>query len=81
MQFNNPQTELTYLDLKSRYKKVTLTKKDLAIEMSCSTSTIDLNISKGLGPNYIKMGTSKNASVRFNILDVAEYLTQTIKTA
>lgn len=81
MKFSNPQTELIYQDLKSRYNKATLNKKELANEMTCSISTIDLNISKGIGPSYLKMGTAKNATIRFNIIDVAEYLSQTIKTA
>lgn len=82
LKFTNPQTELVYQDLKSRYNKATLTKKELANEFTVSTSTIDLYISKGIGiPNYKKLGTAKNAKVIFNIVDVAEFLTQTIKTA
>jgi predicted DNA-binding transcriptional regulator AlpA len=82
LKFSNPQTELVYQDLKSRYNKATLTKKELANEFTVSTSTIDLYISKGIGiPNYKKLGTAKNAKVVFNIIDVAEYLSQTIKTA
>ena len=82
LKFTNFQTELVYQDLKSRYNKATLTKKELANEFTVSTSTIDLYISKGIGiPNYKKLGTAKNAKVVFNIIDVAEYLSQTIKTA
>mgnify|MGYP005993601407 FL=1 len=82
LKFTNPQTENIYQDLKSRYNKATLTKKELANEFTVSTSTIDLYISKGIGiPNYKKLGTAKNAKVVFNIIDVAEYLSQTIKTA
>ena len=82
LKFTNPQTELVYQDLKSRYNKATLTKIELANEFTVSTSTIDLYISKGIGiPNYKKLGTAKNAKVVFNIIDVAEYLSQTIKTA
>jgi predicted DNA-binding transcriptional regulator AlpA len=82
MQFSNWQTEFIYQDLKSRYNKSTLIKKELAKEMSCSTSTIDLYISKGYRlPNYKKLGTGKNSRVVFNIIDVAEFLSQTIKVA
>ena len=82
LKFTNPQTELVYQDLKSRYNKATLTKKELANEFTVSTSTIDLYISKGIGiPNYKKLGTAKNAKVVFNIIDVAEYQSQTIKSA
>lgn len=42
----------------------------------------DRYISKGLGVlNYKKLGTAKNAKVIFNIIDVSEFLGQTIKTA
>lgn len=82
MEFNYPQTKLIYLDLKSRYNKASLTKKELAHELCCSTSSIDLNISKGIGlPNYKKLGNAKNSRVVFNIIDVAEFLSQTIKVA
>ncbi len=82
MNFKNPQTELVYQDLKSRYNKATLTKKELAKEFTVSIATIDLYMQKGLGiPNYKKLGNAKNSKVVFNIIDVAEYLTQTIKVA
>ncbi len=82
MEFKTPQSQLIYEDLKSRYNKATLTKKELAKEFTVSVSTIDLYISKGIGvPNYKKLGKAKNAKVVFNIIDVAEYLAQTIQTA
>lgn len=77
-----PQQELIYNDLKSRYNKSTLSKKEMATELGISYSTIDGYISKGYGiPNYKKLGTAKNAKVVFNIIDVSEFLSQTIKTA
>lgn len=82
LKFTNAQSELIYQDLKSRYDKATINKKELSNEFGVSTSTIDLYISKGIGiPNYKKLGTAKNSKVIFNIIDVAEYLSQTIKTA
>ncbi len=82
LKFTNPTAELIYQDLKSRYNKASINKKEIANELDVSTSTIDLYISKGVGiPNYKKLGTAKNAKVIFNIIDVAEYLSQTIKTA
>jgi len=82
MNFSTPQAEQHYNYLKEKYKKITLIKPELATEMSISVSTINLYIAKGYGiPNYSKIGNAKNASVRFNILDVAEFLSQTIKTA
>ena len=78
----NQQKELILQDLQTRYKKATLSKREMANELGISYSTIDGYIAKGYGiPNYKKLGKAKNAKVVFNILDVAEFLTQTIKTA
>jgi len=82
MQFTNPQAEQFYIMLRETYKKSFLNKKELSQEMNISTSSIDLYLSKGQGlPNYKKLGTAKNAKVVFNIIDVAEFLSQTIKVA
>lgn len=78
----NQQQELIYNDLKTRYKKSTLSKAEMANELGVSYSTIDGYIARGFGiPNYKKLGKSKNAKVIFNIIDVSEFLSQTIKTA
>jgi len=77
-----PHQELIFQQLQTRYKKSTLSKRELANELGVSYSTIDGYISKGYSlPNYKKLGTAKNAKVIFNIVDVAEFLSQTIKTA
>ena len=69
-------------DLQTRYKRATISKSEMSHELSVSYSTIDGYIAKGYGiPNYKKLGTAKNAKVVFNIIDVAEFLSQTIKTA
>ena len=82
MNFTNPQAEQLFNHLSGAYKKLTLNKAELANEMGVSESTINLYISKGYGiPNYSKIGNAKNGSVRFNLLDVAEFLSHTIKTA
>ncbi len=78
----NQQQELIYNDLKTRYKKSTLSKREMAHELGISYSTIDGYIAKGYGiPNYKKLGKAKNAKVVFNIIDVAKFLSETIKTA
>lgn len=75
------QTQI-YNDLKDRYGKATLSKAEMAKELGISYSTIDGYIAKGYGiPNYKKLGNAKNAKVIFNIIDVSEFLSQTIKTA
>jgi len=82
MNFTNPQTEQFYYILYNKYNKSTLNKEELSSEMGVSQSCINVYIAKGYGiPNYFKIGKSKNASVRFNIIDVAEFLSQTIKTS
>jgi len=78
----NQQQELIYQDLQTRYKKSTLSKREMATELGISYSTIDGYIAKGYGiPNYKKLGNAKNSKVVFTIIDVAEFLSQTIKTA
>ena len=78
----NQQQELIYNDLKTRYNKSTISKSEMASELGISYSTRDGYISKGYGiPNYKKLGIAKNAKVVFNIIDVSEFLSQTIKTA
>ena len=78
----NQQQELIYQDLQTRYKKSTLSKREMATELGISYSTIDGYMAKGYGiPNYKKLGTAKNAKVVFSIIDVATFLSQTIKTA
>jgi predicted DNA-binding transcriptional regulator AlpA len=77
-----PTTKLIYEDLKSRYNRAVISKKDLAKELGVSLSTIDNYIHRGYGiPPYKKLGTANNARVVFNIVDVASFLAQTIKTA
>ena len=74
-------TEHLYEYLQAKYKRATIGKKEIATELGISPSTVDLYISKGMGiPPYRKLGTAKNSKVVFNIVDLAEYLTQTIKT-
>lgn len=78
----NQQQELIYNDLKERYGRVTISKREMAHELNISYSTIDGYIAKGYGIcSYKKLGTAKNAKVIFNIIDVSEFLSQTIKTA
>ncbi|WP_066354403.1 hypothetical protein [Aliarcobacter skirrowii] len=75
------QKEQLYKYLTQKYKRTVINKVEMAFELGISNSTLDLYISKGIGlPNYKKLGDSKNSKVIFNLLDVADFLTQTIKT-
>ena len=59
---------------------ITIGKKELAEILNVSISYIDKSIMKGNGiPNYKKLGSSKNAKVVFNLLDVSSYLVDTTK--
>ena len=76
------QQELILKDLQTRYKKATISKREMANELGISYSTIDNYIAKGYGiPNYKKIGISKNGKILFNLIDVSEFLSQTIQTA
>ena len=75
------QQEKIYQELRKKYKRMTISKSEMSTELGISNSTLDLYISKGIGlPNYKKLGTAKNAKVIFNLLDVSEFLANTIKT-
>ena len=66
--------------LSEKYNKAALSKKECAGEIGISVSTIDTYISKNDGmPNYIKLGSSKNARIIFPIEEVAKFLSQTIE--
>ena len=75
------QKEKLYQYLAKKYKRAVINKTEMAEELGISNSTLDLYISKGCGlPSYKKLGKAKNAKVVFNLIDVADFLTQTIKT-
>ncbi|MDD3497820.1 MAG: hypothetical protein PHH92_10600 [Aliarcobacter skirrowii] len=75
------QKEQLYKYLTQKYKRTVINKVEMAFELGISNSTLDLYIAKKIGlPNYKKLGDSKNSKVIFNLLDVADFLTQTIKT-
>jgi len=79
---NNYIQESILNDLQNRYKKSTLTKKELAHELSVSVSSINNYIVKGYGiPQYTKVGEAKNGTVLFPVICVAEYLSNTIAVA
>jgi len=68
-------TKIIYDYLKSKYNKILLNKKELAKEMGISPKTLDSYISKNIGtPKYKKLGNKPNSRVVFNILDVAEFI-------
>jgi len=67
--------------LVSQYGQV-LTKKELAQVLKVSVSSINNYITKGVGiPEYVKVGTEKNGKVLFPVVNVVDYLSNTIKVA
>lgn len=74
-------TQEIYNYLKQKYKRATVNKREIAHELGVSISTIDLYISRGVGVcRYRKLGNKKNSRVVFNIVDLAEFLSDTIET-
>lgn len=65
--------------LMNKYDKATLTKKEVAEELGLSLRTIDSMIKDGcILPRPLKLGKSKKSAIRFNIIDIAEYITDAI---
>lgn len=76
------EAESLYLTLRAEGYPLMVSKKDYANIVGCSLSTVDNYIREGYGcPNYKKLGNAKNAKVRFSLIDIANYLAQTVKTA
>lgn len=75
-------SEQIHSDLKQRYNKSTLTKKELSNELGVSVSSINSYIVKGTGiPEYIKVGTGKNGKVLFPVVNIVDYLSNTIRVS
>lgn len=67
-----------YLDKK--YKRFTLTKKELSFELNISMQTIDRRIKEGSGiPNYIRSGNGTKSSYIFPIHEVSKFISTTVK--
>jgi len=74
--------EAIYSELRGEGYSLLITKKQYSQIINCSVSSVDNYIREGYGcPNYKKMGKAKNAKVLFSLIDVANYLAQTVKTA
>lgn len=74
-------SQLHYENLSSRYG-TNLTKKELAEVLKISVSSINNYIVKGEGiPQYIKVGTGKNGKILFPVVNVVDYLSNTVSVA
>ena len=74
--------EAIYSELREEGFPLLISKKQYSQIVNCSVSSVDNYIREGYGcPDYKKMGSAKNAKVLFSLIDVANYLAQTVKTA
>lgn len=61
--------------LKKRIDKVMLTKKEVALLLSVSTTTIDNYIKREINPlSFIKFGKSSKSPIRFHLTSLAIFL-------
>ena len=82
MQKTNYINDEIYTYLLNKYKKMALSKEELAHELGVSLSAINNCIVKGYGlPEYKKMGDAKNARVVFPVVCIALFLSNTVKVA
>jgi len=78
---NDGFQKIIYEDLTQQFG-YTLTKKELAQVLKVSVSSINNYIVKGEGiPEYTKVGTGKNGKVLFPVVNVADYLSNTVLVA
>ena len=81
-QFTCASAQTIYESLRKTYKKLGLSKQELAMELGMGLSTVSKMMADGIGlPNYRKIGEAKNSRVIFPLTDVAEFIADTIKVA
>lgn len=82
IKLSNASAQVIYESLRETYGKSGLSKVELANELGLGLSTVSKMMADGMGiPNYRKIGEAKNARVIFPLIDVAEFLSDTIKVA
>lgn len=73
----NNDEKILFETLYSKYKKIALSKKEMAMESGLSISTLDRLRKSGLGCPYIKKG---KGDIFYPLTELAKYYTQTIQT-
>ena len=71
------EEKIIFETLYAKYKKIALSKKEMAQESGLSVSTLDRLRKSGLGCSYIQQG---QGDVSYPLLELAKYYTNTIKT-
>ena len=67
--------EAIYKYLLTKYNRVTINKKEMAVELGVALSTLDLYMRRGYGvPRYKKLGNKANSRVVFTLVDIAAFL-------
>ena len=62
-------------ELQAKYRRATLTKKEVSTELGLSLRTIDNLIKEGnVLPKPLKIGNSKNSPVRFRLIDISNFI-------
>lgn len=65
----------TFQYLTQKYKKIGLSRQELATELTVSLSTIDRLLKQGLGlPSYKRIGMGERARIVFPVSAVATFL-------
>jgi len=80
--YKNPVNRIDDIvsELRGKYDKSVLGKKELAAELGIALSTLNNYMAKGYGiPRYRKIGDAKNAKVVFPIIEVAKFLSETVE--
>ena len=80
--FSCAEAQTIYLSLQEKYNKSTISKVEFAREVGIGLSTVSKMMLDGIGlPNYKKIGTAKNSRVIFPLINVAEFLADTVEVA
>lgn len=66
-------TEQIYETLRNKYKKLMISKKELAQEIGCTMSTIDRYM-KNNNISYKKIGNKAHCKVYFSLIEIAKFL-------
>ena len=80
--FSCAAAQAIYESLQKKYSKSAISKIEFAQEVGLGLSTVSKMMADGMGlPNYKKLGHAKNSRVIFPLINVAEFLADTVEVA